>query len=259
MASNFDITVIPIKQGVDLGMGKAAKARFERDQRVFREGERAERAAILAYIKGGDVTVFDDDLTPLVEAVEQGAHIAARDEPAGPGDTPLTSPFVTRARDFAIKAHGDQKYGDAPYFHHLDAVADVLEAFGWKHELDVASAYLHDVLEDTDTTEAELRNLFPPTIVDPVVAVTDEPGPYGNRKERKAATYPKIRAGGTRAIRLKLADRIANVEASKVSSPRLFKMYQKEQYAFSAHLRRTGYLSPMWIHLDRILKGGDKP
>lgn len=32
-----------------------------------------------------------------------------------------------RAREFAIQAHGDQRYGDRPYVEHLSAVVEVLD------------------------------------------------------------------------------------------------------------------------------------
>ena len=37
---------------------------------------------------------------------------------------------LTRARSFAIAAHGDQTYGDEPYVFHLDAVVELLAPFG---------------------------------------------------------------------------------------------------------------------------------
>lgn len=34
--------------------------------------------------------------------------------------------MTNKARDFAIKWHGDQKYGDKPYVYHLDQVAEIV-------------------------------------------------------------------------------------------------------------------------------------
>lgn len=55
--------------------------------------------------------------------------------------------IVTRAREFAIQYHGDQKYGDKPYVYHLDKVASYVGNAHFKVQV---VAYLHDVLEDTD-------------------------------------------------------------------------------------------------------------
>lgn len=89
-------------------------------------------------------------------------------------------------------------------------------------------------------------------------ALTDEPG--ANRKERKAATYPKIK-GTPGALQLKLADRIANVEnglASRVKDPsnslnkRMFLMYKKEQPEFESALRVLGQYDEMWNRLNTL-------
>ena len=161
------------------------------------------------------------------------------------------------ARAFAIRAHGDQKYGDLPYSAHLDDVADVVSRMEvpegqspWSFR---AAAYLHDVLEDTETTRWRLSNAFGPQVADLVHAVTDEPGP--NRKARKAATYPKIRAFGTAAVALKLADRIANVRRCVEAGGGLLEMYRKEQREFRAALFREGELTEAWAELEDLLGG----
>jgi len=62
-----------------------------------------------------------------------------------------------KARRFAIKAHGSQKYGAKPYSVHLDAVACIVESFGVQAQV---IAFLHDVVEDTDTTVPEIAAVF---------------------------------------------------------------------------------------------------
>jgi (p)ppGpp synthase/HD superfamily hydrolase len=65
-----------------------------------------------------------------------------------PRSTPSIEP-VSRARAFAIKAHGEQRYGDQRYSFHLEAVAELLHPFG----IDAQTVgYLHDVVEDTPLT-----------------------------------------------------------------------------------------------------------
>src|SRR5215510_1000930 len=144
-----------------------------------------------------------------------------------------------QARDLAIAAHGDQLYGDKPYAFHLGAVVGVLKRFG----ADLAdpataplliAAWLHDTLEDTTLTRDEVETRFGNEVAELVWRVTDEPG--ATRKERKPATYRKTRENET-AIVLKLADRIANVEASLESGGRLLHMYQREQSEFKLALQ----------------------
>jgi len=90
--------------------------------------------------------------------------------------------------------------------------------------------------------------MFGPDVAGLVDAVTDEPGP--NRRARKAATYQKIREAGHLAVRLKLADRIANVEAGGS----LTDMYRKEHEAFRRNLHTAGENEDMWRHLDGLLR-----
>lgn len=70
-----------------------------------------------------------------------------------------------------------------------------------------------------------LASQFGNEISDIVFAVTSEPGE--NRADRFRKTAPKIQFN-KKALIVKLADRIANTEASLQSNPKLYKMYLKE-------------------------------
>lgn len=157
---------------------------------------------------------------------------------------------IEKARQIALEAHGDQRYGNQPYWVHLEAVAGILVRFGYGEREDLmVSAYLHDTLEDTNLPEDAVRS-FGESVLIIVKAVTNEAG--ANRKERNAKTYPKIKAN-IDALTLKLADRIANVEASVANSPEKLGMYQKEYPDFREALFDER-LSKMWSHLDSLLK-----
>ncbi|WP_246551640.1 HD domain-containing protein [Miltoncostaea oceani] len=157
---------------------------------------------------------------------------------------------LAEARAFAIAAHADQRYGDGrPYRHHLDAVEAVLVRFGFGADLELRmSAQLHDVIEDTPITFDEVRETFGPEVARLVDAVTNRQGP--NRKTRHALTYPRIRAAGERAVIVKLADRIANLEAGGT----LLGMYRKEQDGFRHALKRPGELRAMWARIEELLR-----
>jgi guanosine-3',5'-bis(diphosphate) 3'-pyrophosphohydrolase len=149
---------------------------------------------------------------------------------------------------FAIEAHGDQHYGDAPYVAHLQAVHDVLVEFGYLNEDLLAAAWLHDVLEDTTTTFEDLSREFGLRVAQIVKGVTNELGK--NRAERHAKTYPKI-ASDLDCVTLKLADRIANMRAS-LTGKKFIAMYRGEYPEFRAALRPGGGCEAMWIELDRL-------
>ncbi|MEQ8936356.1 MAG: HD domain-containing protein, partial [Amphiplicatus sp.] len=68
--------------------------------------------------------------------------------------------LLNRAYVFAMKAHGGQtrKSGD-PYFTHPLSVASILTELK-ADPATVATALLHDVVEDTETTVDDIRRLF---------------------------------------------------------------------------------------------------
>ena len=163
--------------------------------------------------------------------------------------------LVTKAYGFAWGAHNEQMYGEESYVKgHLIEVIQVLHRFGFHEDTQpelFAAAWLHDVLEDTQVKIQTLRQVFPRRVCYLVEALTDEPG--RNRAERKAATYKKIRAAGRDAVIIKLADRIANMEASSMSDLSFHEMYKKERPAFiEALYSYHDDLENMWAHL-RVL------
>lgn len=154
--------------------------------------------------------------------------------------------LVAMARAVAVVAHGDQKYGEAPYVAHLDAVAELVRGYGPQY---VTVAYLHDTLEDTDLRYAQIAGMFGEYVAECVELVSDEGG--RNRAARKAATNAKL-AALTRdhdvALIVKAADRLANVRAGgKVD------MYRKEHAAFRAACYREGLCPEIWAELDARL------
>lgn len=153
-----------------------------------------------------------------------------------------------QARRFAVARHGAQTYGDKPYVVHLEAVRDIVVGAGFS-ELAVA-AWLHDTLEDTATTQADLVAGFGPRVAELVWAVT---GIGLTRADRMRSVYIKIRAMPA-ACNLKLADRIANVEASQATAATAkLAMYRREAEGFAAALDGLGDLA-LWRRLERALE-----
>lgn len=150
------------------------------------------------------------------------------------------------AKEFAITAHGNQKYGDQPYIVHLEAVNKIITKFNLDYLL--VASWLHDIIEDTDTTKETIENKFGKEVFNLVWAVSGE---GKNRKERNASVYLKLKQL-PKAVNLKLADRIANCQSSKQYNQKLFQMYQKEYPTFKAQLQEFGN-KDMWDMLDQIL------
>ncbi len=159
---------------------------------------------------------------------------------------------LQHAKLYASEAHKAQTYsGDQPYTKHLYAVESVLRRFGITDEDMLCAAWLHDVVEDTPTTVDEIRQLFGDNVSALVYAVTNEAG--ANRAERHARTYHKIQANDA-ALQLKLADRIANVEACIEDRDSRIKMYRKEWDEFKSKLYKPGLYEDMWRHLEFLIE-----
>jgi hypothetical protein len=97
--------------------------------------------------------------------------------------------IVEKAKIFATKAHEGQLYGTGdPYIMHPAQTADLARRMGYG-DMVRAACYLHDVLEDTETTETVLRQEFPDVVVDAVLAVTYV-GSDSTRKITQALGHP---------------------------------------------------------------------
>jgi (p)ppGpp synthase/HD superfamily hydrolase len=156
------------------------------------------------------------------------------------------TPEEDKARAFAVAAHAEQKYGEVPYVTHLQAVHAVLVDFGYTAPFTVA-AWLHDVVEDTPVTRDEIEAAFGNEVAELVWAVT---GVGETRPERVHAAYEKIKKHPDAAV-LKLADRIANSEASR-DYPKKLALYRGEHASFKENLGTLG--DPrMWARLERAL------
>ena len=160
--------------------------------------------------------------------------------------------ITDKAKEFAIAKHANQKYGEHPYSYHLACVSQVLTEYGYAGDESImAAGWLHDVLEDTPTTYEMLASEFGKETADIVFAVTSEPGT--NRADRFGKTALKIQSN-KKALIIKLADRIANTEASLQSNPKLYKMYVKEFPPFKELLYnpQDAELGQMWNRLESL-------
>ncbi|MDE1465587.1 HD domain-containing protein [Spartinivicinus poritis] len=160
--------------------------------------------------------------------------------------------MLNKAREFAIKAHGEQKYGSEPYIVHLDAVVNNLQAYDQTAQI---VGYLHDVMEDTEITYEDIKENFGGFVADCVAIVTDEPD--SNRKERKAKTYEKmanVTGDLELALIVKAADRLANLQACiKGGNAKLLNQYRDEQSAFKTAAYRRNKCEDIWQEIERII------
>ncbi len=158
--------------------------------------------------------------------------------------------LVDRAREFAIEAHGDQRYGSHPYSVHLDAVAELAEEYGEEAQV---VAYLHDVVEDTPVGLDAIADAFGRRIADCVAILTDAPG--SDRKERKRKTYDRMaRVTGDLELALvvKAADRLANMRACVADGDERLAVYKQEHPRFQEAAYRRNLCEALWAEMTEI-------
>ena len=121
--------------------------------------------------------------------------------------------MILKAASFAAVKHASQhrkNAGATPYIVHPLRVAEILAEASFFTEVDLlCAAILHDTIEDTDTTAAELTSEFGANVAAIVVEVTDNKAlPKADRKRLQIEHAPHL---SREAKLVKLADKIANV------------------------------------------------
>ncbi|HZQ78213.1 MAG TPA: HD domain-containing protein, partial [Acidimicrobiia bacterium] len=122
---------------------------------------------------------------------------------------------IERAFEVARKAHQDQvrRSGD-PYISHPLSVARILAGLGLD-DVTIAAALLHDAVEDTDVTLADISKDFGPDVAAIVDGVTKlDRLQFDTKEAQQAATLRKMLVAMAKDIRvllIKLADRLHNM------------------------------------------------
>jgi guanosine-3',5'-bis(diphosphate) 3'-pyrophosphohydrolase len=122
---------------------------------------------------------------------------------------------VARAVEFAVRYHGDQtRPTGAPYAEHLLEALEVLVRGAGVTDPDILqAAVLHDVVEDTQCTIADVRREFGGRVAEMVDWVTKpDPAEGVDRTAAKAAYLTRLRDAPDDAVLVKLADRVSNVQ-----------------------------------------------
>ncbi len=139
---------------------------------------------------------------------------------------------ILAAAKFASEKHAAQKRKGAaaePYVNHLIEVAQLIA--GSSDQLDanlVMAGFLHDTVEDTDTTAEELKQVFGSDIASLVLEVTDDKSlPKETRKELQVEEAPHK---SVRAQVIKLADKISNLRSLLTSPPANWDAQRKREY-----------------------------
>ena len=140
--------------------------------------------------------------------------------------------LVIDAAAFAADRHRNQRRKDAdatPYINHPLQVAQVLTHEGSIDDVStIAAAILHDTVDDTETTCADLQQRFGAEIAAIVGEVTDDKTlPKERRKELQIAHAMHL---STPARAVKLADKICNLRDVADRSPAGWSLHRRQEY-----------------------------
>ena len=147
--------------------------------------------------------------------------------------------MIEKAKKIAAEYHKGMvdKYGN-PYMEHLERVADRVREMEYDFvdetseiELYVATAYLHDIIEDTDCTREDLVALFPEAVVEAIFRLTRKEGmTYAEYIERILSRDIIPTLAGKIARVVKLADLLDHLAGPTPCPPNLVKRYEKSLY-----------------------------
>jgi len=208
--------------------------------------------------------------SPAVDLAE-GAHATSGSRPALheviPGFVPrvdggydrLDYDLLVRAYKYTERAHAGQvRHSGEPYVSHCIEVARILADL----QLDsatVACGLLHDVVEDTDITVADIEREFSREIAQIVDGLTKIANlPLTSREDRQVENYRKLLlsiAKDARVILIKLADRLHNMRTLDWLAPekrRRIGQETRDLYAPLAH--RFGMAKVRWELEDLAFK-----
>lgn len=121
--------------------------------------------------------------------------------------------LIEKAIEFAAYAHRNQtrKGTEIPYISHPYAVGMILLKAGCKEEV-VAAGILHDTLEDTETTDEQLLELFG-SVVFEIVMGCSEPDKGATWEERKQHTLEALKTSNLAIRQVTCADKLHNIRS----------------------------------------------
>src|SRR3982075_4495204 len=131
--------------------------------------------------------------------------------------------LLNRAYVYAMKAHGAQTRASGdPYFSHPLEVAAILTDLKLD-DATIVAALLHDTIEDTEATRAEIDHTFGPEIGALGEGLTKlKRLELVSREAQQAGNLPKLLLGvgeDVRVLLIKLADRLHNMRTLEFVPP----------------------------------------
>lgn len=163
---------------------------------------------------------------------------------------------IEEAFAVANKAHeGQFRASGRPYITHPTIVADILIDMGMDVDT-ICAGLLHDTVEDTYVTDADLRKQFGDGIADLVAGVTKLARIlFNSREEEQAENLRKMFLAMAKDIRvmiIKLADRLHNMRSLMYLSPEKQQKISRETLEIIAPIAGRLGISPIKSELEDL-------
>lgn len=133
-----------------------------------------------------------------------------------------------------MEAHKNQKrkYTNEPYFLHLAEVAGIVSSVldgrtEYMRDIMLATAWLHDTMEDVGTQYRTLKELFGVVVAEDVYALSDLE--EGNRAERKTQSRERLSHCLEEVQTIKCADLISNTSSIVQHDAKFAEVYLEEK------------------------------
>lgn len=170
--------------------------------------------------------------------------------------TPLNE-NASKALAYATKAHKGQFRSDgSEYIKHPERVADYVKSFKKSHNLDalISAAFLHDTIEDTDTTHEDLEKMFGGLVAGLVKELTSDKDAI-EKIGKKEYLSRKMETMSSYALVVKLADRLDNVQdIATAKTPEWRQKYKKETMGILVRLEKNRKLSGTHKKIIKAIK-----
>lgn len=156
---------------------------------------------------------------------------------------------ITKAFNFANQAHaGAKRRSGEPYIMHPLAVARIVCGEMGLGSTSICSALLHDVVEDTEYTVEDIKNMFGPKIAQIVDGLTKiSGGIFGDQASLQAENFRKLlltMSDDIRVILIKIADRLHNMRTLGSMLPaKQYKIAGETLYLYAPLAHRLGLFS----------------
>jgi guanosine-3',5'-bis(diphosphate) 3'-pyrophosphohydrolase len=184
-----------------------------------------ESPSSLGFIKGeGEMSEAEEG--PEVDddegILEKFSHLGEAMEavlPSGDGLIERAKAFATAAHKWQFRKFNPKCTGKRPYICHPEEVARLVRLYGGS-DVQIAAGWLHDTVEDTDTSLDDIEKEFGTAIMRLVADLTNQSKAYPDwpREERKKMDRLHVKHLGAEAKLIKLCDRLANVVDVRLSS-----------------------------------------